>query len=118
LQKQKEKKRKNNFIYTKIPFLFMKLLNIFNLFRRKKEGEKKDLNKDIKSIREVQYPIMSDFQMQPQYPVIRDLQMQSDIPYVLQVINSKIDTLLAKVDNLSLRLNNIEQLLYNFLYRR
>jgi len=85
----------------------MKLLNIFNLFRRRKKEDEKDiLSRDSIEIRGVQYPIL------------RDLQVQSDISYVLQVINSKIDTLLAKVDNLSLRLNNIEQILYNFLYKR
>jgi len=82
-------------------------LNIFNLFKRRKKEEIEDiLSKESRTIQEVQYPVM------------RDLQMQSDVSYILQVINSKIDTLLAKVDNLSLRLNNIEQILYNFLYRR
>jgi len=82
-------------------------LNIFGLFKRKKREKEEDiLSKDSRMLQEIQYPIM------------RDLQIQSDVSYVLQVINSKIDTLLAKVDNLSLRLNNIEQILYNFLYRR
>jgi len=80
--------------------------SFFNLFGRKKKVEEDSLDESVEISQGVKYPS------------IGDLQMQSDISYILQAINSKLDTLLAKVDNLSLRLNNIEQIIYNFLYRR
>jgi len=81
---------------------------LFSIFRR---GRKKE---EVEDIIEEESKIIRE----SHYPAIKDLQMQSDVQYILQVINSKIDTLLAKVDNLSLRLSNLEQIVYNFLYRR
>jgi len=81
---------------------------LFSIFRR---GKKKE---ELEDIVEEESKIIRE----SNYPVIRDLQMQSDVQYILQIINSKIDTLLAKVDNLSLRLSNLEQIVYNLLYRR
>jgi len=89
--------------------MISKLFSIFSKRKKKEEELEKILEEENKIVRETRYPT---------YPTIGDLQMQSDMQYILQVINSKIDTLLAKVDNLSLRLSNLEQIIYNFLYRR
>jgi len=86
--------------------MISKLFSIFSRRRKKEEKMEESLEVENKIIREVRYPIVGD------------LQTQTDIQYILQVINSKIDTLLAKVDNLSLRLSNLEQIIYNFFYRR
>ncbi|MEM4511343.1 MAG: hypothetical protein QXD25_00835 [Nanopusillaceae archaeon] len=94
------------------------MIGFFKRFLSKKKSE--TLNKESYALSEVsKVPQIEKVSFDKYYE--KDYEKEEEIgnlKYQIQIINSKLDTLLAKMDNITMRINYLENLINSILYYR